>query len=304
MVSVGPADRFDAFRALADRRGRPGDRLFESLAVATAATADSPEGCAPAVAAGVGLPAAAGLGPARCHADPAAPNGRRQLRGCAATACFAAEGGRHVTAVVRELDAAAGTASPDRERAVPRPCPDPDHPGGAALYAERPATPGGRAHLTAAACFPPGEQPGDGSRPVVLVTGGRRAHDDSGGTARRGGSLALDPVGFPGLRPDGVVRYGVRDGVQVVVQVIVQVIVESGHGPARLVARVGEQAAPGPDFSSFHCPASSVNRLASGPADTVTSCPEPKVAAVRVAVPWPRRVKVAHGYRNPRTDTR
>ncbi|UUN25616.1 hypothetical protein [Streptomyces sp. FIT100] len=144
--------------------------------------------------------------------------------------------------------------------------------------------------------MPPGEQPGDDFRLVILVTGGRWAQGDSGGMARRGGNLALGPVHFPDHRPDGVVRYDVRDDVQVVV--------EGGHGPARPVARAGERTAPGPDFSSFHCPASSVNRLASALADTVTSCPEYKVAAVRVAVAWPRRAKVAHGYRNPRTDTR
>lgn len=118
MVSVGPADRFDAFRALADRRGRPGDRLIESLAEARAATVDSPEVWAPAVAAGSGMPAAAGLGPARYYADLAAPHGRRHVRICTATACFAAQAGRHVAAVERELGTIAGTASPDGEVSV------------------------------------------------------------------------------------------------------------------------------------------------------------------------------------------
>ncbi|WP_374103476.1 hypothetical protein [Streptomyces sp. RK31] len=36
-------------------------------------------------------------------------------------------------------------------------------------------------------------------------------------------------------------------------------------------------------FCSFHFPASGVNRLTSDVADTVTSCPEYKVTAVRVA---------------------
>jgi predicted molibdopterin-dependent oxidoreductase YjgC len=54
------------------------------------------------------------------------------------------------------------------------------------------------------------------------------------------------------------------------------------HGQARLVARVGEQTAPGQVFCSFHFPASGVNHLTSDQADTVTSCPEYKVTAVRV----------------------
>ncbi|AVZ76741.1 protein disulfide oxidoreductase [Streptomyces lunaelactis] len=118
MVPVGPADRFDAFRALADRRGRPGDRLIGSLAEARAGTADSPEVWAPAVATGIGLPAAAALGPARYYADLAAPHGRRHVRVCAATACFAAQAGRHHTNVERELGITAGTASPDGETSL------------------------------------------------------------------------------------------------------------------------------------------------------------------------------------------
>ncbi len=118
MVPVGPADRFDAFRALADRRGRPGDRLIQSLAEARAGTADSPEAWAPAVAADIGLPAAAALGPAGYYADLAAPHGRRHIRICAATACFASQAGRHLADVEHELGVTAGTASPDRETSL------------------------------------------------------------------------------------------------------------------------------------------------------------------------------------------
>ncbi|OMI36365.1 NAD(P)H-dependent oxidoreductase subunit E [Streptomyces sparsogenes] len=113
MVPAGPADRFDAFRALADRRGRPGHRLIESLAEARAGTADGPEVWAPAVAAGFGLPAAAALGPAGYYADLAAPHGRRHVRVCAGTACFAARAGRHLTEVADELGVPVGAASPD-----------------------------------------------------------------------------------------------------------------------------------------------------------------------------------------------
>ncbi|MEU5613881.1 NAD(P)H-dependent oxidoreductase subunit E [Streptomyces sparsogenes] len=113
MVPAGPADRFDAFRALADRRGRPGDRLIQSLAEARADTADGPEVWAPAVAAGFGLPAAAALGPAGYYADLAAPHGRRHVRVCAGTACFAARAGRHLTEVADELGVPVGAASPD-----------------------------------------------------------------------------------------------------------------------------------------------------------------------------------------------
>ncbi|MPY56042.1 molybdopterin dinucleotide binding domain-containing protein [Streptomyces spongiae] len=94
---------------------------------------------------------------------------------------------------------------------------------------------------------------------------------------RRGGNLALDPVDFLDLHLDDAGRYGVRDGEQVTV--------ESRHGRALLIARVSTQTAPGQVFCSFHFPASGVNRLTSDHADTVTSCPEYKVTAVRVAAP-------------------
>lgn len=86
---------------------------MRSLATVRAGTADPPETWAAAVAAGAGLPAAAGLGPASYYADFATPHGRRHVRVRTATACFAAQGGRHLTDAERELGVTAGTASPD-----------------------------------------------------------------------------------------------------------------------------------------------------------------------------------------------
>ncbi|MXM64681.1 protein disulfide oxidoreductase [Streptomyces sp. HUCO-GS316] len=113
MVPVGPVGPFDAFRALATRRGRPGGTLIESLAEARTGTGDGPEVWAPAAAARVGLPAAAALGPAGYYADLAAPHSRRHVRVCTATACFAAQAGRHLADVEDALGVVAGTASPD-----------------------------------------------------------------------------------------------------------------------------------------------------------------------------------------------
>jgi formate dehydrogenase major subunit len=92
---------------------------------------------------------------------------------------------------------------------------------------------------------------------------------------RRGGNLRLDPIDLLDIHPDDATRYGLRDGEPVVV--------ESRHGRARLVTRIGGEMAPGQVFCSFHFPASGVNSLTSDHADTVTSCPEYKVTAVRVA---------------------
>ncbi|MFF4084688.1 molybdopterin dinucleotide binding domain-containing protein [Streptomyces sp. NPDC001777] len=77
-----------------------------------------------------------------------------------------------------------------------------------------------------------------------------------------------------GLR-EVAARCGVRDGAPVTVR--------SRHGRARLVARVGTELAPGQVFCAFHFPADGVNTLMSRHADTVTSCPEYKVTAVRLS---------------------
>ncbi|MEU0398387.1 formate dehydrogenase subunit alpha [Streptomyces sp. NPDC006208] len=191
--------------------------------------------------------------------------------GCATPADALAECGR-----VAPVFAGLSHARLDREDAVPWPCPDPDRPGEAKLYTKHFATPDGRAHLAAAPYLPPGDQPDD-DYPLVLVTGRRWAHYNSGSMTRRGGNLALDPVDFLDLNPDDAVRYDVRDSTQI--------SVESRHGRARLTARGSEQTAPGQAFCSFHFPASGVNRLTSDHADTVTSCPEYKVTAVRVTAP-------------------
>ncbi|MEU4259338.1 NAD(P)H-dependent oxidoreductase subunit E [Streptomyces fradiae] len=103
----------DAFRALAGRRGRPGDRLIEALAGARSHTPDRPGAWAPEVARGLGLPAASGLGPAGYYADLAAPRGRRHVRVCTAAACFCARGGRPPSDVEEVLGVAVDSVSAD-----------------------------------------------------------------------------------------------------------------------------------------------------------------------------------------------
>ncbi|GAA3047301.1 formate dehydrogenase subunit alpha [Streptomyces roseofulvus] len=167
----------------------------------------------------------------------------------------------------------------DREGAVPWPCPSPDEPGEATLYTAEFATPDGRAHLAAPPYLPPGEEP-DADYPLLLVTGRRWAHYNSGSMTRRGGNLLLDTHGRLDLHPEDAARHGVADRASVVV--------ESRHGRARLTARVGPDVAPGQVFCAFHFPEDGVNALVSRNADTVTSCPEYKVTAVRLRPAPPR----------------
>ncbi|MFI7707398.1 NADH-ubiquinone oxidoreductase-F iron-sulfur binding region domain-containing protein [Nonomuraea sp. NPDC049480] len=104
---------FDAFRALADRRGRPGIRLVEALAQAASETVSGPEAWAPEIAHAFGLPAAAGLGPASFYADLASRHGRRHVRVCTATACFAARGNRHLAEIQHALGLDGGDPQPE-----------------------------------------------------------------------------------------------------------------------------------------------------------------------------------------------
>ncbi|MBB6349995.1 formate dehydrogenase subunit alpha [Nonomuraea muscovyensis] len=161
----------------------------------------------------------------------------------------------------------------DREGAVCWPAPYPDRPGEARLYRERFATPDGLAHLAACPYLPPGEEPDD-HYPLIMVTGRRWAHYNSGSMTRRTHNLRLDADDRLDLHPDDAARHGLRDGDPVTV--------ESRHGEARLTARTSREVVPGQVFCAFHFPASGVNTLTSDFADTVTSCPEYKVTAVRL----------------------
>lgn len=161
----------------------------------------------------------------------------------------------------------------DREGAVPWPCPDAGRPGVATLYRDRFATPDGLARLAAPPYLPPGEEPDD-DYPLVLVTGRRWAHYNSGSMTRRTDNRLLDAAERLDVHPDDAARAGLRDGDRV--------SVESHHGRAVFRARISSQVGPGHVFCSFHFPSVGVNSLTSDRVDETTSCPEYKVTAVRL----------------------
>ncbi|WP_236652088.1 formate dehydrogenase subunit alpha [Streptacidiphilus neutrinimicus] len=164
----------------------------------------------------------------------------------------------------------------DREGAVPWPCPAPDRPGEAKLHADRFATPDGLAHLAAVPYLPPGEEP-DERYPLILVTGRRLVHYNSGSMTRRTDNLLLAPQDPLDVHPDDAARHGLRDGVPVTVT--------SRHGHASLTTHVTTEVAPGQLFCDFHFPDDQVNSVTSAHADVTTSCPEYKVTAVRLHGP-------------------
>ncbi|MBR7831338.1 formate dehydrogenase subunit alpha [Actinospica sp. MGRD01-02] len=162
----------------------------------------------------------------------------------------------------------------DREGALPWPCPPPGGDARGKLYTDRFATPDGRAHLAAAPYLPPGEQPDD-EYPLLLITGRRLEHYNSGSMTRRTDDLRLAPTDHLDVHPDDAARHRLADGRPVTV--------ESRRGRARLTVRIGTQTEPGQLFCAIHFPDSNVNALTSDHADTATSCPEYKVTAVRIS---------------------
>ncbi|MFD8848522.1 NADH-ubiquinone oxidoreductase-F iron-sulfur binding region domain-containing protein [Streptomyces sp. NPDC059604] len=110
----GPDEARDGLREVAARRGGRDGLLAAGLRQARSGTAEEPGAWAPEVARAVGLPAAAGLGPATYFADLAAPHGTRHVRVCTATACFAARGGQHLGEIERELGVRAGSVDERR----------------------------------------------------------------------------------------------------------------------------------------------------------------------------------------------
>ncbi|MCZ2527568.1 NAD(P)H-dependent oxidoreductase subunit E [Streptomyces sp. HB2AG] len=113
MDPADSAEHFDALRALVGRSRGTDGVLLEALRRARARSTGPTAAWAPAVARALGLPAAAGLGPADYYADLAAPHGRRHVRVCTGAACFAARGGRPPDGVEEALGVRTGAAAAD-----------------------------------------------------------------------------------------------------------------------------------------------------------------------------------------------
>lgn len=95
----------DPFLRYSGRFDRPIGEVPDALRNSLAAPAE--------IARTLGLPAAAVEGPASFFADFSTPRGARHVRVCAATACFAATGGAHVSEVEAALGVQAGSRSED-----------------------------------------------------------------------------------------------------------------------------------------------------------------------------------------------
>ena len=100
----------------------------------------------------------------------------------------------------------------ERENSVTYPCPAPDAPGEAIVFADRFPTPDGRARLVPAGLTPSGE-PRDPEFPLVLTTGRELEHWHTGAMTRRSEVLdALAPSPTVSAAPALLARLGLRAG--------------------------------------------------------------------------------------------
>lgn len=155
------------------------------------------------------------------------------------------------------------------------PCPTEDHPGTPRLFAERFATPDGKARFTPVEHRPVAEDI-DAAYPLYLTTGRVLQHYQSGAQTRRVPALAdAVPAAYVELHPDLAERIGVEAGEQV------RVI--SRRGEALAAARFSETLRTDTVFMPFHYAGTGRANLLTNPAlDPTSRMPEFKICAVRL----------------------
>lgn len=161
----------------------------------------------------------------------------------------------------------------DREGALHWPCTGPADPGARVLHLDRFATPSGRAVLAAPLQLPPGEEPSP-QFPLLLMTGRRLQHYNSGSMTARTPSVRLAGAEHLDVHPDDARAAGAEDGGAA------ELTSRRGSIPVRV--RVSDAMSRGEVFLSFSSPDVLANLLTSDAVDQVTSCPEFKVSAVRL----------------------
>ncbi|MEV0327662.1 molybdopterin oxidoreductase family protein [Micromonospora echinospora] len=155
------------------------------------------------------------------------------------------------------------------------PCPDEDGPDTPRLFAERFATPSGRARFHPVEHRPAAEEV-CAEYPLYLTTGRVLAQYQSGTQTRRVGALRrAAPEPFVELHPDLAARLGVEEGEEL--------RVTSRRGEMRAPARITATIRPDTLFAPFHWGgAGRVNSVTNDALDPVSRMPEFKVCAVRV----------------------
>lgn len=154
------------------------------------------------------------------------------------------------------------------------PCRDVGDPGTTVLHAQTFAH-GARARLEAIDYRPTGENT-DADYPFLLTTGRDLYAFNVGTMTGRTAQRVLRPTDTLDMHPYDAGQLGLREGMPVRVR--------SRYGEAILPLRITDALVPGTLFATFHDPTRGVNRLTSPVRDLLTSAPEYKVTAVRVAL--------------------
>ena len=155
------------------------------------------------------------------------------------------------------------------------PCPTDDHDGTPRIFAERFATPSGRARFHAVRHESPAEEP-DAHYPLYLTTGRVMSQYQSGTQTRRVAQLArMTPEPVAEINPLTARRAGIVDGA------LVTLTTRRGTSTAR--AKLTRDIREDTVFVPFHWGGTaSINRLTNPALDPTSRMPEFKVCAVKI----------------------
>ncbi|MEZ5827094.1 MAG: formate dehydrogenase subunit alpha [Hyphomicrobiales bacterium] len=162
----------------------------------------------------------------------------------------------------------------ERESSIIYPCPEPDHPGEAVVFADGFPTKSGRAYLVPADVLPPAEVP-DEEYPMVLMTGRQLEHWHTGAMTRRADVLdSLEPGPTASLNPATLARYGIQPGELM--------RVTTRRGSIELTARADLAVQEGTVFIPFAYVEAAANILTNPQLDPYGKIPEYKFCAVKI----------------------
>jgi assimilatory nitrate reductase catalytic subunit len=163
----------------------------------------------------------------------------------------------------------------DAQQGLFWPCPDPDGPDTPRLFADRFATPDGRARFVAVEHRDGAEWP-DEQYPLLLTTGRVLTQYQSGAQTRRVAALVeAAPTAYVQLHPDTAALLSIVDGQPVRVR--------TRRGELVAPARVVDSIRPDTLFVPFHyAGAGRANSVTSDALDPTSRMPEFKVCAARI----------------------
>jgi len=158
------------------------------------------------------------------------------------------------------------------EKGLQWPCPT-GSDGTTTMYTEKFSHADGLAVFTPIDFKEPNEWPDD-DYPLILCTGRRREHYNTGSMTRRSGIMQVWDHERVDISPYDATRMNIMDGEKVKVN--------SRRGEVEVTARVTDKSPIGTVWMSFHFRDVLTNELTNNAFDPISKCPEYKVCAVKV----------------------